>query len=308
MGREVEDDGMRALVPTHGAPFGVSLQEAPDPRPRPHQVLVEVAHAALNFGDVNAVRSGGHTSGAVPGWDAAGVVREAAPDGSGPPVGARVVGFGPDGAWAELRAVATRELAVVPDDVDLGAAAALPVSGVTALRALQRSGTLLGRRVLVTGASGGVGRFAVQLAARAGAHVIASASRAEGLTELGASTVVGTPADAGTADVVIETVGGPQLVQAWDVLQPGGVLQSIGWTSGEPATFPPYGTVGQPKSLAAFQSGSGYGPDLSVLLGLVAAGDLVVDVGWRGSWTRFDDAAQALLDRRVAGKAVLDID
>lgn len=79
------------------------------------------------------------------------------------------------------------ELAVLPDAVDTGTAAALPVAGVTALRALRGLGPLLGRRVLITGASGGVGRFAVQLAARAGAHVIAavgSAARGAGLSAL----------------------------------------------------------------------------------------------------------------------------
>ncbi|HET6259246.1 MAG TPA: hypothetical protein VFE39_11400 [Pseudonocardia sp.] len=73
---------------------------------------------------------------------------------------------------------------MVPDEVDLGAAAAVPVAGVTALRALRRLGFLTGRRVLITGASGGVGGYAVQLAASAGAHVIASvgsAARGEGL-------------------------------------------------------------------------------------------------------------------------------
>jgi hypothetical protein len=54
--------------------------------------------------------------------------------------------------------------------------------------------------------------------------------------------------------------------------------------------------------------GIGFGPDLSYLLDLVAAGKLTVDVGWRGSWRKFDDAAQALLDRNITGKAVLDID
>ena len=92
-------------------------------------------------------------------------------------VGARVVTFGWAAGWAELRAVDTGELAVLPDGVDHDAAAALPVAGVTALRALRRLGPVLGRRVLITGASGGVGRFAVQLAARAGAHVVAAAGR-----------------------------------------------------------------------------------------------------------------------------------
>src|SRR5262249_27162454 len=108
--------------------------------------------------------------------------------------------------------------------------------------------------------------------------------------------------------VILDNVGGSQLVKAWEILAPGGVLQSIGWTSLEPATFPVYATVGQPKSLKAFQMGTGIGTDMEYLLDLIAHGKLEVDLGFRGSWTRFDEAATALFGRAVAGKAVLDVD
>jgi NADPH:quinone reductase-like Zn-dependent oxidoreductase len=101
--------------------------------------------------------------------------------------------FGWTGGWAELRAVPTAELAVVPAGVDLSAASTLPAAGVTALQALRALGSVLGRRVLVTGASGGVGRFAVQLAVLAGAEVVASVSRparGTGLAGLGAAEIV----------------------------------------------------------------------------------------------------------------------
>ena len=89
--------------------------------------------------------------------------------------------------------MATTNLAELPDEVSFAQAATLPVAGVTALRALEICGFVLGKRVLVTGASGGVGRFAVQLASRAGARVTAvsrNAERARGLRELGAAEVV----------------------------------------------------------------------------------------------------------------------
>lgn len=297
---------MRAVVATPGAPSGVALGQTPDPVPTPNQTLVDVRHSSLNFGDVNGAAHA--EPGSVPGWDASGVVVKAAEDGSGPGAGQRVLTFGYAGAWAELRAVPAEELAVVPDRVDLAVAAALPVAGVTALRALRAAGPLLGRRVLVTGASGGVGRYAVQLANLGGAHVVAAARRGDGLAALGAREVMADLAGVDQVDVVIDNVGGGQLATAWALLRPGGSVQSIGWTSGEPVTFPPYATVGPAKSLTSFQAGVAFGPDLAYLLELVEAGRLSVDVGWRGSWTRFDEAVAALLGRTVVGKAVLDHD
>jgi len=236
------------------------------------------------------------------------VVVKEAEDGSGPAVGQRVLTFGYAGAWAGLRAVPAEDLAVVPNGVDLAVAAALPVAGVTALRALRASGPLLGRRVLVTGASGGVGRYAVQLAALAGAHVVANARRGEGLAELGAVEVVADLGGLAPVDAVVENVGGATLVGAWAALAVGGTLQSVGWTSGEPAVLPVYGTVGPAKSLVSFQAGPAFGADLAYLLELVGTGRLRVDVGWRGSWSRFDEAVAELLGRRFVGKAVLDHD
>jgi NADPH:quinone reductase-like Zn-dependent oxidoreductase len=138
--------------------------------------------------------------------------------------------------------------------------------------------------------------------------VIAAARRGEGLAELGADEVVASVDGLAPVDAVLENVGGPTLVAAWAALAPGGVLRSIGWTSGEAAVIPPYGTVGLAKSLISFQAGTAYGPDLAYLLDLVGAGRLTVDVGWRGSWRRFDEAVAGLLGRRFAGKAVLDHD
>jgi len=297
---------MRALVVTPGSPSGLALGEAPDPSPAPNEVLVEVRHSSLNFGDVNGAPNA--AAGSVPGWDASGVVVKPAEDGSGPGAGERVLSFGYAGGWASLRAVPAKELAVVPAEVDLAVAAALPVAGVTALRALRAAGPLLGRRVLVTGASGGVGRYAVQLAALGGAHVVAAARRGEGLAELGADEVVASLDGLAPVDAVLDNVGGRQLVHAFGLLAPGGSLQSVGWTSGEPAEFPVYGTVGPPKSLMSFQVGTEFGVDLAYLLDLVAAGRLTVDVGWRGSWRHFDEGVSALLGRKVAGKAILDHD
>ena len=303
---------MRALVHDPGAPGGLRLADAPDPRPGPAEALVEVGATSLNFGEL-AFMAERRAPGEVPGWDAAGVVVRAAADGSGPPAGARVVTFSPSGAWARLRAVPTDELAEVPDGVDLGAASALPVAGVTALRALRRLGPVLGRRVLVTGASGGVGRFAVQLGARAGARVVAavgSPARGEGLRELGAAeVVVGLEGVEGRVAGAIDNVGGPQLAQALALLEPGGLVLSVGQASLQPTTIDFEATRMRSGGarIEAFTVGTGFGPDLAVLVELLAAGALDPQIGWRGPWERVAEAVAALLGRRVRGKAVLDV-
>lgn len=300
---------MRALIVDPEAPGRLRLAEAPEPEPRPDQVLVSVQHLALNYGDLNGARN--RPAGFVPGWDASGVVLRPAAHGGGPAVGARVVTtMGSQGGWAERRAVDLDELAVVPADIDLGEASTLPVAGVTALRALRRSGALLGRRVLITGASGGVGHFAVQLAALGGAHVIASVgspARGEGLRALGADEiVVGLAGAAAPIHVVLDNVGGPQLAAIWRLLGEGGVVQCIGTTSGQEAAFP--SLVGMRRSIEAFTKGPHSGEDIAYLMQLMQAHRLQVEVGWRGSWARIAEAADALFGRRVAGKAVLDVD
>lgn len=97
------------------------------------------------------------------------------------------------------------------------------------------------------------------------------------------------------------------MVAAWELLAAGGSLQSVGWTSGEPAVFPSYSTVGPPKSLTSFLIGGEVSADLATLVQLVADGSLNVKIGWRGPWTRVTQAAEALVGRRVNGKAVLDL-
>lgn len=95
--------------------------------------------------------------------------------------------------WAERAAAPTARVGLLPDNVSFGAGASLGVAGLTALRALRVGGSLLGARVLVTGASGGVGRFAVQLASLGGAEVTTvagSQERARGLEDLGADNIV----------------------------------------------------------------------------------------------------------------------
>lgn len=292
-----------------GQPNHMAWMDGADPTPGPGDLVVGVHHVSLNRGDLNDAISGRVGAGTVLGSDLSGVVLAAAEDGSGPPVRTRVFALAA-GAFARRVAVDARSVARAPDELELGLAAALSVAGVAALRAVRQSGGLRDKRVLITGASGGVGTFAVQLAAADGAHVIASvgrASRGRGLRALGAQEViVGADAD-GPVDVVIDTVGGPTLVHAWKRLSAGGVLHSVGWASGEPAVFPPYATVGARKTLISQLNEGPVDRDLATLAELCVRGVLNVRVGWRGPWDRVDEASTALLERRVDGKAILDL-
>ena len=308
---------MLALVAAPSEPSAIALREADEPTPRPDEALVEVRAMSLNRGEVRRLPD--REEGFVPGWDLAGVVARPAQDG-GPPEGARVVGLVRSGAWAERACVPADLLAELPDEVSFEAASTLPVAGLTALRALARGGLLLGRRVAVTGASGGVGRFAVQLAARGGAHVTGVVGRpesAEGIEALGAEEVVaGLEPDGPDFDLILESVGGATLGAAIQRVAPLGTIVSFGSTSGEETSFSASALYGQASGACVYglfvfdevaREGSG-SRDLATLVGLVASGELDPQIDVAASWRDAADAVEALLERRVAGKAVLRVE
>jgi NADPH2:quinone reductase len=299
---------MRALVADRSAPAGVSLQEAPEPEPGPDEALVEVRAVSLNRGEVRRLPA--RAEGTIPGWDVAGVVLKGATEGT------RVVGLADQGGWAERAVIPTARLATLPDDVSFEDASTLPVAGLTAVRALEVGGPLLGRRVLITGAAGGVGRFAVQLAHRAGAHVtgvVGSAERGEGLRELGADELITDFGPEGDLfDLILESVGGHSLAAAFTRIGEKGTIVTFGASSPEPTTFSTgdFYNRGGPRlyGLRVFDElrFHGSGPrDLALLVGELAAGRLDPQIGLRASLWKPDEALQALLDRRVPGKAVL---
>ncbi|MEU5117171.1 zinc-binding dehydrogenase [Streptomyces longwoodensis] len=310
---------MKALTIDHTAPGHLALTTIADPEPAAHQALIWVHSFSLNAGEVHHVVPEGDT-GTVPGWDAAGVVVKPAADGSGPPVGTPVVTLGPDGAWAELRAADTHLIGTVPEGTDLGPISALPVAAGTALRALHRIGPILGRRVLITGAGGGVGRFTLQLAARGGAHVTAVTSdpaKSDALRTLGAHEIVTDLATLEHLDPVhgvVELVGGAHMVAAHGALTENGVLVSAGHISGDGEQFP-YGALfghgrRHNRQIATFyllDDSAGLGADLTWLAALTARGELDPQVALRTDWTQVARVAAELAGRRVPGKAVIDV-
>lgn len=304
---------MRALVATAVAPH-TEIKEVPDPTPLPHEALIDVRAISLNRGEVRRLES--TPPGTVLGWDLAGVVRTAAADGSGPAQGARVVGLMNPGAWAQLAAVRSDWLAELPDQVSFEQAAALPVAALTALRALEIGGFVVGKRVLVTGASGGVGRFAIQLARLGGAHVTAVARRTNGLKALGADQIETELTDQGPDyHLVIDAVGGPVLGTALRRIKAGGTVVNFAGTVPEPVSFPtreffaraPGATLRGLYIFAELEHTRSCSADLHRLAELVAKGKLDPQIHLRLPWEDAGKAIEALLDRRVNGKAILTL-
>jgi NADPH:quinone reductase len=305
---------MLALVSATQPPYA-QLRDVPDPEPLPHQALVEVKAFSLNRGETRRLET--LDAGTVTGWDLAGVVARAAADGSGPPSGARVVGMMNAGAWVQRAAVNSDWLAELPEGISFEQASALPVAGLTALRSLERGGFLVGKQVLVTGASGGVGRFALQLAKLGGAHVTGVARRQTGLKELGADVVVQEiDLEGPLYDLIIDAVGGPVLGSALRRVKPRGLVVNFASTTTEPVSYPTRELFGRAPGASLYglyifdeiaHTGT-CSSDLRRLAELVAEGRLDPQVGLTTSWREAGSAIEALLDRRVDGKAVLTVD
>lgn len=311
---------VRAVVVNPNAPARLGIDTVELTEPIPSAALIRVAALSLNRGEIN--RAQHEKAGVRIGWDIAGVVERAAADGSGPPVGSRVVGFLPTAAWAELVAVPTHALAALPDTVTFAQAATLPVAGLTALLGLEKAGNLLGRRVLITGASGGVGDFAVQLAHAAGARVVAlvrTEARAERVRSIGAHVVaIGEDASVAAAhgpyDLVFDGVGGAVLASALPLLAPDGMAVAYGRTIAPTITF----------DLGQFFGKGGLrlygfilfhevlrhpaGVNLARLAALIAEKRLQPYISVETGWSQIGEVAQQLLDRSYPGKAVLLVD
>ncbi len=177
---------------------------------------------------------------------------------------------------------------------------------------------ILPHTCLVTGASGGVGLFAVQLASRAGARVAGVVGNPEKealVRRLGASEVVPRIEDAhGPFHLVLESVGGLSLTGALRQAARDGTVVVFGSSSPEPSTISFSDFAGRAHATIygffVYESGEPptFGEDLGYLASLVAGGELDPGLGWQGPWTDLPAALAALRNRQVAGKVVLTVD
>jgi NADPH:quinone reductase-like Zn-dependent oxidoreductase len=247
---------MRAIVQTrYGITDALHPADIAVPEVGESQVLVKVRAAGLDRGTwhmatglpypVRAVSGWKSPKNPVPGLDVAGTVAAVGSAVTKFSIGDEVFGFG-RGSFAEYAVAAESLLAPKPAELTFEQAAALPVSGVTALQALRDVGRVqAGHRVLITGASGGVGTYAVQIATALGATVtgVCSAAKAELVRSLGAGTVIDYAREDFAAtghryDVIVDMAGNPSLSRVRRALAPDGTAVIVGgehgdrWTGG----------------------------------------------------------------------------
>ncbi|MFE7933912.1 zinc-binding dehydrogenase [Streptomyces sp. NPDC057456] len=216
-----------AQVKAFGGPEVLATVELPDPVPGPGELLIEVAHADTIFVETQ-VRAGLFRAyfpvepPYVPGGGVAGTVTAVGAGVDGGWVGRRVTSF-VDGSYAERVTVPATAPTPVPDGVDLRTAAALVHDGVTAAGLLERTAVAPGDRVLILGASGGMGTLLVQLARARGARVVAAARGARKsalVRELGADAVVDV-SERDWADRAREALGRPTPTRATETARAG---------------------------------------------------------------------------------------
>lgn len=266
---------MRAVqLHQFGGPEVLQVTDTPRPEPGPAEVLIRVAAAGVNFGDLRA-RAGEYSRPPplplIPGFEATGVIEKLGPGAEGvaydPSLlkpGSPIVAGHAIGAYAEYALVPADSVFALPDGKSLEEAAAIPVNFFVAWAALRLKGALrAGETVLIHAGAGGVGSAAIQLARLMGARVIATASSEAKLQvarEAGAQVLINyatsdfvaeTRRQMGAAQpvhLVLDSVGGETLVKSLDLLQPWGRLVSFGQASGVPSTLNVY-TAAIPRNL-----------------------------------------------------------
>jgi NADPH:quinone reductase len=306
---------MRALVADPTASPALSLADVPEPAPGPGQLLVDLEATSVNRGEVRT--AGRQPPGSVIGWDVAGTVAALGEGVTQFDVGERVVALSPDGgAFAERVVVPADWTAPLPGACDFVTAAALPVAGVTAVGILRLARVHAGDRVLITGAAGGVGLFAVQLALQAKATVTGQAGseeRAGTVRATGADALVhpgdGSPVD-GEFDVVLDGIGGPMLGPLLDATATNGRVVVYGNSADAESTFRVERFYSKAISILGFRVFTSVPPtqvvkDMANLADQAASGALEVKVQATAPLAEALPLIRDLYDRKVTGKVVI---
>jgi NADPH:quinone reductase len=314
----------------YGPPGSVVIEEIDDPVAAPGQVVVDVAAAAVNFPDVLVVEDSYQISIPLPftvGSEFAGTVRSVGTGVDHLAVGDRVMGSSLIGAFAEQIVVPATSLQAVDPAVELTTAAASGVAHQTAYHALRSVARVQpGEWVVVLGAAGGVGLAAVELATVLGARVLAAASSADKIAlclEHGAEAGVNYGTEdlkvrikeltGGTADVVVDPVGGPQAEQALRALGWGGRFVTVGFASGQIPAIPLNlvllkGVVVTGFTLEGFarNQADDRRRDLVELAELARSGRAAPHISAIYPLDRVDRALADLAERRATGKVLVD--
>ncbi len=314
----------------YGSADVLELREVERPVPAADEVLIRVVAAGVNMADWHLMTGlptfarlflgfGGPRE-RTRGSDVAGVVVEVGPAVTRFRVGDEVFGSA-SGSFAEFAVAREKRVVLKPEGVPFVQAAAVSMAGYTALQALRAAGVVegveAGIRVLVVGAGGGVGSFAVQLAKHVGAHVtgVCSTSKVELVRSLGADAVIDYTAEpvTGEFDVVIDIAGGRSLGESRKLLAPKGILVVVGGEgggrvfglAGRSFAAPFLSLFGSQKFVGLFATESQ--DDLAALAELLASGAITPAVDRTFSLAEAPDAIRHLEAGRAAGKVVVTV-
>ena len=306
---------MRALVADPSASPAVSLADVPEPSPGPGQLLVRMEAASINRGEIRSAAR--QPAGTVLGWDIVGSVVTVGEGVSGFEVGQRVLAVSPDGGtFAEVAAVPAVWTTPLPSATDPVLASTLPVAGITAMNILRIGRVHAGDRVLITGAAGGVGLLAVQIALDAKATVTGQASseqRAAVVRGLGAEALIhpgdGSPVE-GEFDLVLDAIGGPMLGPLLRTIPIGGRMVVYGNSADAESTFRVEDFYPRAITIYGFRVFQSVPPeqgvkDLATLAEQVTEGRIKVTVQATAPLTDALPLVRDLYDRKVTGKVVI---
>jgi len=325
-------DARAIVVREYGSPDVLSFERVDLPEVEPDEVRIRVLGAAVNHSDLE-IRAGSWPIRRdppfpyVPGLEAVGEVVAIGAEVESVAVGANVVtmmqGLGGvraerDGGYADYVTVAADAVAPLPADIDPLAVAALGLAAVTACEGLRRLGPLAGMRVVVTGASGGVGSAGIALAVALDAAevvgIVSRPERVEYVRSLGADGAVVAGDDVGVAlgrgrvDRVLDTVGGPLFRPCVESLRAGGGLATVGWVGGADVEFDVVALL-RPVTLTGYGSESLDGPALRAAITTISAllktGKLAVPGVTQLPLAEAARAHRLLEEHRVTGRVLL---